>query len=934
MVSVQAEPQVPAARQGETNVQTTRAQNHASNTLALNTSALAVSLPTNQSITPEMPPGAEVIALRPHLPGYPNFSVGQAISEALSPDGNTLAVLTTGYNKYADPQTGQADPNLQNEYVLLYDIRLGRPVFLQSLTLKNTWAGITFSPDGLKLYVSGGVDDVVHVFEKKNKSFVESSAPIALNHDKAVAPGNTLKPIATGLALTRDGKTLVVANLFNDSITVVDTATQQLTQELDLRPGLNGAPAGTSGGTYPFWVVVKGNQTAYVSSLRDREIVVVDLLKKKITQRIPVLGNPNKMILNAAQDRLYVALDNSDSVALIETENQTVLSYIKTVAPHTVSLPAKSYTGAAPNSLALSRDEKTLYVTNNGTNSVAVIALSGNSGSTQALIPTPWSPEHIVYSHNAGGMLYVVNNKGVAGPNTGQCLGNEKGCLVKNSPVTKAPNQYVLQLSKASLQSLPVPRSPKVLSQLTHQVALNNHFGYRLSDNEARVMAFLHEKIKHVIYIVRENRTFDQVLGDLGRGKGQASLTEFPKTITTNQHALAQQFVVLDNFFDPGEVSGNGWPWSVSARESDFGVKMLPPSYARRGGTYDWEGQNRNVFVGSPVSERSTLTPSLPKDPNIMAGYNNVAAPDGPNGERQRGYLWSSALRAGLTVRNYGFFTGNLTPTAREGNTTPYDAKVAQVAVSDPELQAYTDVYFRGFDPAYPELYREREWEREFNEFVLNGDLPALSLVRFGQDHTGGFAESLDGVDTPETQVAANDYAIGKLVEAVSRSPYAANTLIFVVEDDSQSGPDHVDSHRSIAFILGPYVRQGGAVVHQKYTTVNMLRTMEDVLGMDYLSVNDSNQAPMTEVFDLKQSTWSYQAVVPPVLYSTRLALPGSPPVAKILPKHNAQYWARVTRGMDFSKEDRVDAMSYNKIMWRGLMKGAYPRSMLVRDRD
>ena len=902
-----------------------------------------VSLPTNQWITPERAPGSEVMALKPHLPSYPEFSVGQAMSEAISPDGNTLAVLTTGYNKFQDPKTGQADANLQNEYVLLYDIRRGAPVFKQTLTVKNTWAGIAFSPDGSSLYVTGGVDDSVHVFQLASGQWRETQEAIALEHAHAVAPGETLKPIASGLATTSDGKRLVVANLFNDSISIVDTLTRKVIKEIDLRPGLQGSLPGTPGGTYPFWVVTKGNSTAFVSSLRDREIVAMDIASGEILQRIPVKGNPNKMILNRAQNQLFVALDNSDSVGIIDASNFLVKGYIKTMAPAGVTLPAKSYTGAAPNSLALSADEKTLYVTNNGTNSIAVIALTPSLGETVALIPSTWSPEHIVMSPHSGGLLYVVNNKGVAGPNVGQCLGSQTTCSVKNSPVKKAFNQYVLQLSKASLQVLPVPTSRKVLNQLTQQVAVNNHFGYQMSEAQAKTMSFLHEKFKHVIYIVREHRTFDQVLGDLGIGDGDASLTEFPKSITANQHALARQFVVMDNFFDPGEVSGNGWPWSVSARESDFGVKMLPPSYARRGGTYDWEGQNRNVFVGSPVSERSTLTPSLPKDPNIMAGYNNVAAPDGPNGEKQRGYLWSSALRAGLTVRNYGFFTGNLTPTQQEGNKTPFASNVPQVAVSDPELQAHTDFYFRGFDPAYPEIYREQEWEREFKAFVANGDLPALSLVRFGQYQTGAFAESLDGVDTPETQVAANDHAIGQLVERVAKSPYASNTLIFILEDDSQSGPDHVDAHRSLGFVIGPYVKQGGQVIHQKYTTVNMLRTMEDVLGIDYLSVNDSNQPPMSEVFDLTQSSWSFNALVPSVLYSTKLSLPNPSNVSsaslaslasKVKPRHDVRYWAAKTRGMDFSQEDKVDAVIYNKLLWKGLMKTTYPKSMLRNERD
>ncbi len=885
-----------------------------------------ISLPTNQIITPELAPNSIVSALNPQLTAYPKFTVGQAISEALSPDGNTLAVLTTGFNKYRDSTTGKADLNLQNEYIFLYDISSGNAKQIQVLQIKNTWAGITFSPDGKNLYVSGGIDDLVHSYQLSNGKWKEALPTINLNHKLAVAPGNLVKPIATGIASTIDGKILVVANMFNDSISILDTSNKIVLNEVDLRPGKNGGLPGTEGGTYPFWVAIKGNTTAYISSIRDREIVIVDIPTAQVTGRISLSGNPNKMILNRAQNLLLVALDNADSVAIINTNTNAVLNTVGTIAPTNATLLPKSYKGAAPNSLALSTDEHSLYVTNNGTNSIAVIAMDKNPQTVIGLIPTTWSPQHVIYGPNGGGMLYVVNSKSLPGPNTGNCLGYQKTpCLVKSTPVKQSYNQYILQLSKASLQSLPAPKDISILNKLTTQVIENNHFGYRLSKNDEQVMSFLHNKIKHVIYIIRENRTYDQVLGDLGKGNGDKSLTEFPAAITPNQHALANQFIILDNFFDPGEVSGNGWPWSVSARESDFGVKMLPPNYAGRGGTYDWEGQNRNVFVGAPVSQRQIYTPSLPNDPDILAGFNNVAAPDGPNGEKQKGYLWSSALRAGLKIRNYGFFTGNVSPDGAAGNRTPFASKVVQVAVSDPELQDHTDLYFRAFDSAYPEVYRQAEWEREFKQFVANGDLPALSLVNFGGDHTGAFDKALDGVDTPETQVAANDYAIGKLVEAVAKSPYADSTLIFMVEDDCQDGPDHVDEHRSISFVVGPYVKQGGVVISTKYSTINILRTIEDILGIDYLSINDSNQAPMTDIFDLTQSQWTFKSLVPDILHSTKLALPEAAPKIVMKPKHNGKYWASVTKGMDFSKEDQVDASLYNRILWKGIMGTQYP---------
>ncbi len=243
------------------------------------------------------------------------------------------------------------------------------------------------------------------------------------------------------------------------------------------------------------------------------------------------------------------------------------------------------------------------------------------------------------------------------------------------------------------------------------------------------------------------------------------------------------------------------------------------------------------------------------------------------------------------------------------------------------------DPYFRGFDNAFPDIYREQEWEREFNQYVANGNLPSLELVRLMHDHMGNFAQAIDGINTPETEVADNDYAVGRLVERVANSPYRDSTLIFVLEDDAQDGPDHVDAHRSIAFIAGPYVRHG-AVVSERYTTVNMLRTMEDVLGIDHLSLYDAYQRPMTEVFDLNQATWSFAAQPSPVLLDTQAlqnvrstkAGAATAPTRSALatvPRrstHPAVWWADRTQGYDWSMEDRIDAVGFNKLLWEGLV--------------
>ena len=894
-------------------------------------------LPTGQMMSPLAAPGSTYTTLNPGLKDNPMLPAGFAQSEVLSPDGKTLLVLTSGYNYVVDA-TGKKLPADSTQFIFVFDVSGGTPVQKQVVPVSNSYVGIAFAPDGQKFYVPGAGEDNLHVFALKAGSWAESGTPIKLGHTSGLglAQGAT----ATGIAVTADGTRAVVANRYNDSVTLVDLVNSKVLGEQDLRPGKSGGVSGTPGGEYPNSVAIVGNTTAYITSERDREVVVVDISGSvsAVKARIAVLGNPNKMALNKAQTTLYVASDNADIVSVIDTVKNTVITSVATLAPTSVLSAAQAkYKGASPNGLALSPDEKTLYVANRGTNSLAVVSLSAAAPVVTGLIPTGWYPSDVRVSAD-GATLYVSNAKAPPGPNAGNCLGYETvPCPVTNSPVKFAPNQYIENLTGSALLSL---RTPTIgtLSLLTSQVASNNNFNAVPSAVDAQTMATLRANIKHVIYVIKENRTYDQVLGDLGKGNSSPALAEFPQKTTPNLHALANNFVALDNFFDSGEVSGNGWPWSTAARESDAGAKMLPPNYAGNGGggSYDWEGTNRNVNVGLSGAARVAANPlSQSLDADTLPGTGNVAAPDGPNGESQQGYLWNAALRANLSVRNYGFFIDltryHLAGTAQAAlqiptDRTPFASKSVQAYSANADLAPLTDVYFRGFDDNYPDFYREQEWEREFNGYVSSGNLPNLSLVRLMNDHTGNFGTAIDGVNTPEIQVADNDYAVGRLIEAVAKSPYANNTLIFIVEDDAQDGPDHVDAHRSTAFVVGPYVKKS-ALVSTRYTTVNMLRTITDVLGLDHLGIFDANQGPMTDVFDLAQTSWSYTATASSLLKATALPLPaGLLFAANAKPTHSAKYWAAKTRRFDFSEEDKVDSVAYNQVLWEGLMGGRpYP---------
>jgi DNA-binding beta-propeller fold protein YncE len=644
-------------------------------------------------------------------------------------------------------------------------------------------------------------------------------------------------------------------------------------------------------------------------------------------------------------------------VGIISVSTHNVLEEIGTTAPIWVFANEEGFKGSIPNSLAISRDGRYLYVTNGGANSVAVIRLkSEGQGSSEllGLIPTGWYPNSVSVSAD-GSMLYVVNGKSNAGPNPHNCRdaaslqpgGSEADCSSSNS--------YVWQLTKAGFLTVRVPHGEE-LEDLTEQVAKNNYYSAKPSGEDQAMMAFLRDKIKHVIYIVRENRTYDQILGDLSKGNGDPSIVVYPQPITPNQHPLASQFVDLDNFYDSGEVSGDGWNWSTSARAADTIEKTEPINYAGRGLNYDYEGTNRNVNVGYGTPEERAnafaaydTLPAAIKN-SLLLGTNDVSAPDSPGGEAGAGYLWNSALRAGLNVRNYGFFIDLApysVPVAAGGAPLlrhPADSNTAVSFATKAVLQPITDQFFRGYDNHFPDFYRVDEWAREFAQFEADGNLPNLSFARVMHDHTGTFGTAIDGVNTPETQTADNDYAVGRIVETVAKSErYRDNTLVFVIEDDSQDGPDHVDAHRSVAFVAGPYVKQG-AVVSTKYTTVSMIATIVDILGIEHLGTYDALERPMTEVFSKTAKKWDYTAIVPEILRTTQLPLPvktaknslrpDALAVAYAKPRHDAAYWAEKTAGFDFSRADQIDAPTYNLILWQGLAgeNTPYPSARSGRD--
>jgi YVTN family beta-propeller protein len=954
-------------------------------------------LATGQFITPTAARGSVQQMLNPGLAPYPNFIASEAVRSQLSPDGRTLAVLTAGYNSLAVASGLAVDVANSTQYIFIYDVsgaNKTKPALAQVIKQTNAHVGLVFSPDGKTLYATGGVDDVVYAYTRNGGAWAQS-ATISLGHHN-VGVGLSVQPNASGLGISADGKTLVVANNYNDSISVIDTATNKVRYEHDLRPffaGNEGQDGGV-GGTFPIAVAVKGsagNETAYVTSDRDREVVVVDISSPaagRLITRIKLDGNGQGLTLDASQSKLYVAQDNADQVAVIDTRTNKIIEKIDARAPAGMldgnrrHDPAEAgfgrewksderphYTGAATFSVTISPDGRTLYAANAGANSIAVIPLTGrDAGTVTGLIPTAYEPHDVTFSAD-GSWMYIINGKGITGPNPRHLSGGTFALSTITLPggnaaaqaASNAANQYEFQLEKASLVSAPVP-SEKELWALTAQVAENNFYSLRLTEHDEKVMDFLRQHIKHVIYVIKENRTFDQILGDLRNGaNADPSLTMFGAAITPSFHALATDFVTLDNFTDPGDGSMDGWSWALQGRVTNTETITQQINYAavNRGLSYESEGANRNVPVewgtvaqrnavgGPPGNLYSLFSAGVPGGTNnLLTGTGDHAASDAPFGA-QEGYIFDAVLKAGGTVRNYGALVNNIGSIGTQAAPVidPFSAGIIQVAPFNPALAPFTDLYFRGFDQNYPDLWRYNEWKREFDGFVANHNLPNLSIVRISHDHMGGSAATvLGGLNTPELQQADDDFSAGRLVEAVAHSPYAADTLIFMTEDDPQDGPDHVDSHRTTAYVAGPYVKKG-AIVSDHYSQVNVLRTIEDVLGAQHINLNTAFQKPMTAAFDIAQfPAWTFTAtastLLAPVANLLHLAQNGQQddqPVRyaegpAVKPAHDAAYWDKAMAGFDFSQADRVPVEAFNRVLWAGMM-GDKPYPKLAFDR-
>jgi DNA-binding beta-propeller fold protein YncE len=926
--------------------------------LAVSAAGAAALLPTGVAITPEALPGARFERLDPKLAAFPDFRAGQPVAIRLSPDGTTLLVLTSGFNRILDAQA-QPIPAGSTEYVFVYDVTGGYPRQLQALPLPNTFQGLAWAPDSRHFVASGGVDDKIYAFTFGAAGFTPDGEAVALGHEHGVGPN--VRPMVAGLAVSPDGQRVLAANFENESVSLIDLAGRKVLSELDLRPGkLDSKQRGVPGGEFPVAVVWGAAGTAFVASQRDREIeeIAIDDTRLRVVRRLKLAGAPTALLLDKSGRRLFAAEDGSDTVAMIDTAAGKVVDNIAVTAPTDVFANSHGWKGVNPNGLALSPDGRALFVTDGGINAVAVVQFGTalpqhGDGKIVALLPTGWYPTGVAIGAD-GKFLYAINAKSDPGPNPGGCRDTLKTSKEDLNPC-RSHNQYGWQLEKGGLLSAPLPPganlqpdSPPLagpasvfdlmnkyneINMLTQQVAANDHFEATDERRKAdAVMAAVRRTVKHVIYIVKENRTYDQVLGDLDRGNGDPALAVLGGTLTPNHHALARAFVTADNFYDAGESSNVGWNWVTAAHTSDYVEKNAPVNYAGRGLTYDAEGTNRGIAVGyARTADRRRIDPRVADDDDILPGTADIAAPDGAAGAASVRYLWDGALQAGLSLRNYGFFpadgaTDPHNPQALKKSDHPFAEHAIQFVPALPRLARYSDPYFRSFDVTYPDFRRVGEWRREFDGYVKTGKLPALTLLRLPNDHFGDFAHAPPGFDTVAGQMSDNDYALGLVVDAVAHSPYADSTVIIAVEDDSQDGPDHVDSHRSLLIAAGAMVRRG-AVVSEYGNSIGVVRTVEDLLGIKPLGLNDGLALPLSWLFDPGLRTpWTYTAILPDALAALDLPVPPKHPPLRhadagcLVPvARSAAWWSAATAGQDFSSEDRLDTPRFNTALWTGL---------------
>lgn len=747
----------------------------------------------------------------------------------LSPAGRSLPlgdlplnIAVSGNRKWlAVTNNGQSVQSIQ-----LIDAKHEK--ILSTVRIPKSWYGLAFSDNDRYLYASGGNDNRILQYEIKGRQLMlKDSLMLGKKWPVHISPA--------GITVDDNKHILYVVTKDDNQLYRFNLLSKQL---------IGHSPLGTEAFTC---LLSPDGKYLYISLWGGDRILVYDTELNEKIDSIAVGDNPNEMCLSRNGRMLFVANANDNSVSVINTAERKVIETLQ------ASLYPNAPSGSTSNSVALSGDEKTLYIANADNNCLAVFDVS-EPGSSRSLgfIPTGWYPTSV---RVIGNRIFVANGKGFSsmanpyGPNPVQRWEKVK---YQQGDVSAAPAvQYIGGLFKGRLSVIPVPDattmslySKRVYDNCPYSKAKEN-MAEGEPGNPIPTQPGQTSPVKYVFYIVKENRTYDQVLGDMPEGNGDTSLVLFGEKYTPNQHKLAREFVLLDNFYTDGEVSADGHNWSLGAYATDYLEKTWPTSYGGRGGDYSAEGHS--------------------------AIANNKG-----------GFIWNLCKRHGVSYRTYGEFADDYKPNI-------------------PVLENHYCPYYTSWDQTIKDTTRFNQWKRDFDSLLAINQVPQLNTLRFINDHTQGL--KLNAL-SPFAQVADNDWATGLFVEYLSHSPIWKESVVFIVEDDAQNGPDHVDAHRTTAYIAGGYVKRG-MVDHTPYSTSSMLRTMELILGLPPMTQYDAAATPMWRCFDTSPNLQPFTSVAPHTdINSTNTAM---------------NEWQRRSEKFDLSKEDAVPDLEFNIVLWHGI---------------
>jgi YVTN family beta-propeller protein len=697
---------------------------------------------------------------------------------------------------------------------------------LSSVVIPKSWYGLKFSSNEKYLYASGGNDNWVLKYEIINdKLKLLDSIILGTKWPTTISP--------TGFDIDESRQFMYIVTKENHGLYIINLKNKQKIDSLML-----------SGEGYACQLSPDKKQL-YISCWGCDKIVVFDTWKNLVVREYHVGDNPNEICLSKNGTWLYVANANDNSVSVINLKKEVVVETLN------AALYPNAPSGSTTNGLALSEDEKTLYIANADNNCLAVFDVTKPGSSTsKGFIPVGWYPTNVKV---IGKKIFVTNGKGFSsqanpfGPNPVR----KKREVIWHGADTSSKEQYIGGLFKGTMSIIDEPTEAQlaIYSQAVYHNTPYNKDKELISKGEAGnpvpIKVGGNSPVKHVFYIIKENRTYDQVLGDIKEGNGDPSLVLFGEKITPNLHKLAKEFVLLDNFYCDGEVSADGHNWSMGAYATDYLEKTWPTNYGKRGGYYDAEG-NRAVA-------------------------NN-----------KNGFLWDNCRRNNVSYRTYGEFADDYKPNI-------------------PVLENHFCPYYTSWDQTVRDTTRVYQWEKEFDSLLAKNAVPQFNSLRIINDHTEGLKK---GRPTPFVHVADNDWAIGLFVEYLSKSPIWKESAVFIVEDDAQNGPDHVDAHRTTAYVAGGFVKRH-YVDHTMYSTSSMLRTIELILGIPPMTQYDAAAEPMWRSFNTVADLTPF-ASVPSNIDLTEKNVA-------------ANEWQKRSEKFNFTKEDAIPDLEFNKVLWYGI---------------